>query len=396
MSDVINAESVSNKFLHEVMPVIKAMINLQFTGPNNAIPGLFGDAGIGKTANIRQMCIESNWNLLDVHYGLKPLEEISGLPDFGEVTNINGVDIKRTHWTLPDILGDAYELSKNGKPTVIFLDDFHTASPGNMALGYEMFTSKKLRGYPFPAKSAFVLAANVSGAKSLANPIPAPIMNRIARFNIGVSFESWKKNFAIANGINSKILAFLSNPKYTKYFQTTEVVNKPWSSARAWTNFSTILNCIEKYQPNLLDTVDPYYLASAYIDTEAALNFSKYYILFGDINTAAIFRGEIPINIPSDLQKKYVYLLACLDEFVNQFTKATDPNDQSKLSGILAAIIINIAETNSEIAVVGLKELILIQNTLKIKLYSPIMTAIEYQSPIAAKRIGSDVKALIS
>lgn len=394
MSEVINAESLMIKPLHQVLPILTAMINLQFNNIG-AIPGLFGDAGIGKTANIKKLCAANNWNLLDIHYGLKPLEEISGLPDFGETTEVEGQQIKCTNWTLPDILGDAYKLSKNGQPTVIFLDDFHTASPGNMALGYEMFTSKKLRGYPFPPNTAFVLAANVSGAKSLANPIPAPIMNRISMFKVGIDFDQWKRDFAIPNKINSKILAFLSNPKYKKFFQTTEIVNKPWGSARAWTNLSAIFNPIEQYSPQTLNTLGVNYIASSFVDQEAALNFAKYYILFGEINTKDLFDGISNVDIPDDMQKKYVYILACLDEFISRFSRSDKDEDKSKYVEILARVIVKIAQTNSEIAVVGMKELIIFQNALKIKVFSEVDRQIKLIDSNIAARIVNDIRALV-
>lgn len=387
---------LSRKQLNLVMPVVQAMVNMQFNTVGSAIPGLFGDAGIGKTANIIKMCKECNWNLLDIHYGLKPLEEISGLPDFGEVTEVNGIKIKRTNWTLPDILGDVYDLSKNGLPTVIFLDDFHTASPGNMALGYEMFTAKKLRGYSFPSNSGFILAANISGNKSLANPIPAPIMNRIARFEVTVSFEHWKTEYAIPNKVNSKILAFLSNPKYTGYFQTEEIVNKPWASARSWTNFSILLNAIEQYNPTLLDSVEVYYLANAFVDDESALEFSKYYALFGDINVKDIFDRVIKFELPDDVQKRYVMSLACVDEFISRYNALKDKDDlatRAAIIYIMAEILLTIGQTNSEIAVVALKELIVIQNVLKLK---GIYKAIEKQMLTLNSNVASSILMDIS
>lgn len=393
---VYNANETTNKPLHLVMPIVKGMVTMNFVN-NGAIPGLFGDAGIGKTANIKQMCVENDWNLLDIHYGLKPLEEISGLPDFGTTVDMNGVNIKKTHWTLPDIVGDAYELSKNGKPTVIFLDDFHTASPGNMALGYEMFTSKKLRGYSFPQNTAFILAANVSGAKSLANPIPAPIMNRIAKFNVTVDFNQWKVGFAIPNKINNKILAFLSNPKYQKYFQTEEIVNQPWSSARAWTNFSSLLNPMEQYNADYLKVIDPYYLAKSFIDDESALNFSKYYVLFGEINTKEIFNGTEKIIIPDDMQKRFIFILACIDEFISRYTNPNiTPDIKVALIHIMCNIILEIAKVNSEIAVVGLKEILLLQKGLKLKgLYNTFEKQLNVLNSEITARILNDVTELV-
>ena len=385
-------DSTYIKPLHLVMPLVEAMINMQFGSIDSAIPGLFGDAGIGKTANER-----TGWNLLDIHYGLKPLEEISGLPDFGKTVLVNNEEIKRTNWTLPDILGDAYKLAENGRPVIIFLDDFHTASPGNMALGYEMFTEKKLRGYPFPPNTAFILAANVSGSKSLANPIPSPIINRIAQFNVSVDFESWKFNFAIQNKINKKILAFLSNPKYQQYFQSEEIVNKPWSSARSWTNFSTLLNATEQYAPQLLETLDIYYLASSFIDNEAALNFSKFYALFKEIDTVAIFNKESEFVLPTDIQKRFVAILACIDEFINLYTKSNvDFTQQIDLINILSDIFIKTAEHNKELAVMGLKEILFLEKSLKLKgLYMKIEKTIFTLNSSLAKSICDDIVNLV-
>lgn len=355
----MNIKSISSsKPIHKVIPIIQGMIVMQFQNMG-AIPGLFGDAGIGKTANIEKLCSEQNWNLLNIHYGLKPLEEISGLPDFGTTVKIGETNIKKTHWTLPDILGDAYELASNGLPLVIFLDDFHTASPGNMALGYEMFTSKKLRGYPFPEKTAFILAANTSGTKSLANVIPSPIINRIAKFEVTIDFNYWKENYAIPNKINSKILAFLTNEKYNRYFQTEEIVNEPWCSARSWTNFSILFSALETYNKEYLNSIDPYYIAKAFLDEEVALVFARYYYLFNEIDFKRIFEDE-QINIPEKLESQLVLIFGAIEYLIQH----KNYNNDIK---ILSKLILEIGTENPEIAISGLKEIALIQKSMKMK-----------------------------
>lgn len=394
MSDSsFKVEESFKKPIDAVMPIVYGMLNMQFSNIPCAIPGLFGDAGIGKTAQIEKMCTDNNWNLLNVHYGLKPLEEISGLPDFGETVSVKGNNIKKTNWTLPDILSDAYELCKNGKPLVIFLDDFHTASPGNMALGYEMFTSKKLRGYPFPDQTAFILAANVSGKKSLANPIPSPIINRLAKFDVSINFETWKKQFAIPNNVNKKIIHFLSNPKYAIYFQTEEIVNAPWCSARSWTNFSTLLNVMEQFMSNYIDTIDPYYLAKSFIDEEAALVFAKYYVLYNQINVIDIFKNNMAIVIPEKMNEKYVFILACVDEFINLYSKNENPE---KILNVITDIIIKMAETNSELSIVGLKEILTSQQSLKLKnIFSEIKKIMMAKNAQISQMLFNDIMKLI-
>lgn len=354
------------KPLHEVLPVLRGMLLLQMSGSDVAIPCLVGDAGIGKTASLHAMCKDNDFNLLDIHYGLKPLEEISGMPDFAEQVTINShtgpIVVKNTRWTLPDILGEAYALSANGKPTVIFLDDFHSSSPGNMALGYEMFTEKKLRGYPFPPNSAFVLAMNCQGAKDLGNTIPAPIVNRISMYKVNVDFDTWKKKFAIPYGINSKILSFLSNSKYTKYFQQEEQVNKPWASARMWTKLSGLITPLEE-AGGPMKGQDILYYSEAHVGEAAAAEFTTHYKIFSEVETDKIFDELIEPVCPRDLAGQYVFMLANVSEFFNRFNKkdsnkkGIDKTEENRLIHVMSKILSVVGSVSSEIAVVGAREI---------------------------------------
>ncbi len=390
-------DSAKTKPLNNLIPIVKGMCELQVGRADVAIPCLVGDAGIGKTASLQKMCYDNDYNLVDVHYGLKPLEDISGLPDFAESITINGTTVKNTKWTLPDILGEVWEASQNGKLTILFLDDFHAASPGNMALGYEMFTEKKLRGYPFPTNSAFVLAANCQGSKDLANTIPAPIVNRIAMYPVHVDFESWKKRFAIPYGINSKIVSFLSNSKNRKYFQQEEQVNKPWASARSWTKFSGLVNPLEDAMKTIPHQ-DILYYAEAHVGEEAAAEFTMYYKIFSEVETEKIFNGEIEPEIPNDMSGQYVFILANVSEFFNRFMKQNAKDeDKQKAIQTIAKIITKTAKTSTEMAVVGSKELIMTELSLNLKrqkIYERVKAAMNIIDSSIVERIALDINSI--
>lgn len=398
MGSDFNIDQMKTKPLNEILTIIKGMCELQSAKADVAIPCLVGDAGIGKTASLQKMCHDNDYNLIDIHYGLKPLEDISGLPDFAETVTINGIEIKNTRWTLPDILGEVWNLSQNGKLTVIFLDDFHAASPGNMALGYEMFTERKLRGYPFPDRSAFVLAANCQGSKDLANTIPAPIVNRIAMFPVHVEFSAWKKNFAIPYGVNSKVLSFLSNTKNRKYFQQEEQVNKPWASARAWTKLSGLINPLEDAMKTIKHQ-DILYFAEAHVGEEAAAEFTTYYKIFSEVETDKIFNGEIEPEVPHDMSGQYVFILANVSEFFNRFLKSSAKDeDKQKAIQTIAKIIVKTAQISTEMAVVGSKELIVTELTLNLKrqrIYERVKSAMAVIDANVIERIQVDINSIL-
>lgn len=395
MSASMNFDKIKAKYLNEVLPIITGMCTLQFNNSDVAIPVLVGDGGIGKTANINHMCKLNNFNLLDIHYGLIPLEEVSGIPDFAEKIQINNEVVTNTKWTLPDILGKAWKLSANGKPTVVFLDDFHASSPANMALGYEIFTEKKLRGYPFPPNTSFILAMNCSGAKSLSNNIPAPIVNRLAMFKVDVNFEQWKKDFAIPNFLNAKIISFLNNQKNRKYFQQEEQVNVPWSSARSWTKFSTLLNTMEKYLKNV-NHADILYYAAAHVGEEAASEFTAYYKIFSEIPTEDIFDRKIEITVPTHMSGQYVFMLATISEFFNRIQDSNvTKNAYEQTINTMCMILIQLGKLSSEIAVTGLKEILLTQESLKLKkIYEKIRTALQVLDMDTFNKIKADIESI--
>lgn len=369
----IGFEHVKAIPVNEAMFDVMGFCSMQIENQDVSIPVLAGDGGIGKTAQVHQMCQEVGWDLYDIHYGLKPIEEISGLPDFGQTMEIYGKEVKCTNWTLPDILGDIWALwNKNHKPVVILFDDYHLSSPANMALGYELFTEKKLRGYLFPPKCAFVLAMNISGAKSLANAIPAPIVNRLMIMPVVASFSAWKEQYAIKKRLNSKVLGFLSNAKHgQKFFQGEEQVNKPWPSARQWTRFANYLSKIEAISKNDEEGITQRrltYLCAGHVGDEAASEFTTYYKLFSEVETTKIFDREIPIVIPGDMSKRYIYILANASECVDRYTKEGASSDkQLEALNIFSEICLEMGKVASEISVTGIREIIFTEAALGLR-----------------------------
>lgn len=395
---------VTSKPLSDIMDIVKGMLTMQtFTMTNEyqmevpsdvAIPFLQGPPGIGKTAITQQMCWDSGFDLLSVHYGLKPLEDVSGLPDLGHTITINGETVKTTKFTTPDLVGMAWDLhnkniaNHNEKMIVVFLDDFHMAQPLLKSLGYEMFTAKTLRNYPFPPKTSFLLAGNM-GKKAGAEKIPSPIVNRVALLDVSVSFSAWKNNFAIANGVNNKIINFLSNPKYKKFFQMEEQIDKPWASARSWTRWSTLLNSMEKYTK--VTHNDVLYYGSAHVGADAGGEFAAYYKLYGEIDAIKIIKGEIEPEVPSNMTNQYVFTLACIGEFFNLYANTKDTNKRDSYIQKLSEIVMLVAKQSREIAITGLREIIITETSLRLRnIYSKLRAKIQIQDENLVKNIHDD------
>jgi len=388
-------DDVKMRPLHEVLPITRGLLYLQAKGSEVAIPYWRGEPGIAKTALSNKMCADSDMNFVGTHYGQTPIEEVSGLPFYTDVKLIDGSEFKGTKWTKPEILTDLCKIadSDRNKVTVWLLDDFHLASPGMMALGYEMFTERKLRGYEIPNNVAILLAGNTSVKAGSKKNLFSAVANRCAIFPVYMDFDYWKKEFAIPNNVNSKILGFLSNPSYRKYVQEEEQLDKPWSSYRSWTKFSNILNQLELYIQNL-SINDVLYYCSSHCGDESASKFSAYYKIFSEVEVEKIFDKKIQIIIPSDMSNQYIYMIANVSEFNKRYFESKKEN-RLECINIIGDIILEIAKTRIEISVVGLKEIALSESTLKLKdCYTLLKTTMNSKNPALTKRIEDGISRL--
>jgi len=388
--------TLKSKPLHDVIQATAGLIFMQVSpGLHNdvSIPYWRGAPGIGKTAFCDKFRTDFDMNVLETHFGQTPIEEVSGLPNFYKIT-INGAEIDGTKWTLPEVLTQLYELAANGKKTVWLLDDFHLAPPSMMALGFEMFTKHKLRGMALPPNVGFLLAGNMSAKAGSKKNLLSAVANRCVIMPVHGDFEYWKSNFAIPSGTNSKVVTFLSHSKYTKFFQEEEQLENPWASARSWTKFANLLTAMETNLPEVTHQ-DLLYYCSGHVGTLAASDFATYYKIYSQVETDKIFDGSIPIKVPSDFAGQYIFAIANVNEFVNRYKKTKKTEDRGPLIETMANIIIEVAIVKSQVAVTGMKDLILLENSLKLRnVYNRIKAVIATQNPEINKKLEEDIRSL--
>lgn len=385
--------------IHEVMPVVKELLKIQHRSEEVAVPFLLGPPGISKTANISQMCNdEDDWEGLITHWALRAVETISGLPEFDTITltNAKGKEITKrgTTWTMPDILTQAYRILEKKKPKVLvwLLDDMHRASPEHQSYGYEMFSERTLEGHKIPKEIRFILAGNDS-AKAGAKPLFSAVINRCAVFPVRLDFEDWKVQYALPNGINPKIIAFLTNPKNARFFQEEEEIGVPWASARSWSKFSTLLNLIES--SNRTSPSEIMYYAATHLGETAAKEFGGQYSLFAKVDAAKLFTKNAVIKVPKDMSGQYIFLLAVVSEFFNQWGNEKKESVKEKHLKTLATIIIEVAKIASEVGVTGLKEIVLTEMALNYSgLYISVKKAMKDIDPKITKKLETDIKLI--
>ena len=362
-------EHIPEMSIKEAVPFFVANANLQIEGTDMAIPYVVGPPGIGKTRFIEHECTRLGFGFVAFHFSLIPIEEIGGLPVF-KTTEHDDKEINGTEWSLPDVMTKIYAAAAKYKKVVVFLDDFHMCSPAHLALGYEMFTERKLRDYKFPRNVAFILAGNDT-VKSGAKQMFGAIINRLAVHKVVPNFDQWMIEYAITNNVNPKVISFLKNQINRSYFLGEESTNEPWPSPRSWTRFSEMLNAMEAYIPNN-NVNNIMYIAYGHVGGKAASEFSAYYDIYSKTQMDQIFDGRKEIIIPNNNTDIYIYGMSASNEYVNRVIEASNKETGKVLktkvdSAIktISAIVTKIGKSNIEISVALLKNISDYENALK-------------------------------
>src|SRR6056297_1690353 len=252
----------NNQATKELNDAVQMVINnayLQIQKIDIAPPYLAGAPGAGKTYSIHDICTEFNWGMVSTHFALKPLEELSGIPQFTKV-KVGDEEKLGTIWSYPDVMGNLFKLSTQHEMVIWLLDDIHLCGSVHMSLLYELLTERKLKDHKLPDNIAIVLAGNFGNNKAGAKTMFSAIMNRITMLPIFTSYEGWKNNFAIRNEVHLGIQSFLGNDRYQQFFHEDEQVDTSWGSPRSWTRLSNIIKAMEQWNEKITDD-DSLYIA---------------------------------------------------------------------------------------------------------------------------------------
>lgn len=164
------------------------------------------------------------------------LEQITGIPCRVE-------DGEHAKFTKPEIFNfDALDYKPNGYEkgktiTILLIDDMHLADKVIQKYLFQLLTYKSINSYSLPDNCAIILAGNKMTDKALAHTIPAPVMNRIAVFEVKAEPKDWLKNYAFKNNVRDDITSFI-NAKGDAFFTQEPLESMPWASPRSWTFLS--------------------------------------------------------------------------------------------------------------------------------------------------------------
>lgn len=202
-------------------------------------PMLWGPPGVGKSQMVRQVAkiIESKTGkkvvITDVRLLLYNPIDLRGIP-------VANTEKDAAVWLKPFVfqMDDSQEVIN-----ILLLDEITAAPQSVQAAGYQLTLDRTIGEHKLPDNCIVMAAGNRTTDKSIAYKMPKALANRLMHFDILVSFDSWKK-WAISNGINEKIIGFLSfRQDYLMAFNSSND-DLAFATPRSWEMASNILNNI--------------------------------------------------------------------------------------------------------------------------------------------------------
>ena len=153
---------------------------------------VWGAPGIGKSSAVKQVASDLGLELIDLRISQLAPTDIRGLPYTKD---------GKAYFAPPSFLPS----SGSG---ILFLDELNMASPSVMGVAQQLILDRQVGDYKVPDGWFIIAAGNRTEDRAAISQMPAPVANRFIHFHIDSSLDSWKE-YAIAQNINEKILAFL-------------------------------------------------------------------------------------------------------------------------------------------------------------------------------------------
>lgn len=373
-----------------------------------AIPYVISQPGAGKTSSFVDLCMRLGWGLIVVHLAMKPIEELGGIPDFRDI-EIDGQKYPGTVWSIPDLIGQLYQMEAKNLPGVFLcFDDVHLCGSTYLGLMQEFFTERTMRGYKVPDSVAICLFGN-STNKAGAKVLSSAITNRCCMMPIVADYESWRKNFALGTlsepaklgfdaiklrelakqitRVHPAVTSFLGRDSYSKFWHEEEQVDSPWASPRSWTRFSNWLFAYELVHGRIMEDHYCLYLGTGHVGKEAASEFVKYYKIFSKFDIPHILNTVEQYTLPTSPVDQYALAYAMTSHYCN------DKNRKSIVNSF-AKFILKYFDELPDLALMVVREILDTENIVnKRTLYIDLTTELNMLRPGVTYSLLKDVNS---
>jgi hypothetical protein len=374
---------MANKAVHlnDAVPYIMNNIQVQKKRLDDnghcSIIFLSGPPGIGKSDLLEQVAKELNMGLNAQYLGTMLIEQF-GMPlptlekdaTFQKWSNPSfySTEDLRIH---PPTKNDGLSLEDpsvlNVKAVlsdgviILFLDDIHLATKTIQSYLFQLFTYRSIHNKKMPQNFVMVAAGNRSIDRANAQPIMAPIANRMYFLDVDAESSDWITNFAIPNQLREDIVSFIG--LYPDMLQSDPLESKAWASPRSWTYLCGEMDQWEIGKTLEVDNILT--MGGGHVGVDYTAKFVEYVKLFKQWDIESYFRGaKLPMLKPTDKIKSYTLMSAMSAELIKSLRDNNWVIDKIRQRNIdvTKELFVQMLDRSIELVPMGLRNILLAEN----------------------------------
>lgn len=261
---------------------------------------LWGAPGVGKSQAVRQIAREieektgKRCHVTDVRLLLFNPIDLRGIPTANE-------DKTLAVWLKPQI----FQMDEDeGVVNILLLDEISAAPQSVQAAAYQITLDRVVGEHRLPDNCIVIAAGNRVTDRSVAFKMPRALANRLCHIEIQSNLDSWKR-WAIAKGIHSKVVGFLSfRPDLLMEPDGVSAENLAFPTPRSWEMVSNYLNLVSE------DVDKLYPLIAGCVGAGVAVEFRTYCEAYDGLPLMEdVFAGR-PCQMPKGNDAMYALVSA--------------------------------------------------------------------------------------
>ena len=230
---------------------------------------VYGPSGSGKSDIVEQLAKDYNLHFIDIR-----LSQIDPI-DLSGIVTVNSDKTKGSYLPM-DMFPLEGDTPPNGKAGfLVFLDEANQCSKAVASAAFQLTLDKAVGQYKLHKNTAIILAGNDAADSSVVNKLPAPLLNRLAHFELGVDKNAWIK-WADKNNIDYRIKSYISYKPDMLHKYNKKKDDKGFPTPRTWHFASKLLN----HEPLNEDSI---ILLTSVLGEPAAREFYSYTSIFNNL-----------------------------------------------------------------------------------------------------------------
>lgn len=237
---------------------------------------LIGPPGIGKTAIMKQIALETGTGLVSYTMTHHTRQSAVGLPILEE-TEYQGESYTTTRYTMSEIIASIYDTMKETgcKEGILFLDEVNCVSETLAPVMLELLQNKRFGTFCVPQGWMIVAAGNPSEYNKSVRELDIVTLDRVKNIAVEADIKAWLP-YAYKKNIHGAVVSFLKLHPEQFYRIEDKASGRYFVTARGWEDLAVILDAFEK--EGLEVTKD---LVIQYIQhDETARSFFEFYTVY--------------------------------------------------------------------------------------------------------------------